>query len=78
MFVATYKDFVNALVARIVIGGMSLYAMAGSVVTWQTLVELFSEEKAVVVSQIVALVGYFCYYLATFLIVPKVIEEKDI
>lgn len=78
LFIATYKDFINALAARIVIGGMSLYAMAGAVVTWLTLVELFSEEKAVVVSQTVALVGYLCYYLATFLIVPKVIEEKDI
>ena len=75
LFIATYKHFVNPMVVRIVIGVMSLYAMVSSVITWMTLVEVFAEEKAIVVSQAVAIAGYFCYYLATFLIVPKTIEE---
>lgn len=72
---ATYKGFENAIVTRVVIGIMSLYALSGSAVTWYTLVSMFPEETVMIVSQAIAVVGYLCYYLATFLIVPKAAEE---
>lgn len=71
---ATYKGFENAIVLKVVIGAMSLYSMFGSVVTWCTLVSMFPEETVMIVSQAVAIVGSFCYYVATFLIVPKAAE----
>lgn len=72
---ATYKGFENDTVLKVAIGVMSLYSLFGSVVTWITLVRTFPEETAMIVSQAVAIVGYLCYYLATFLIVPKAAEE---
>lgn len=72
---ATYKGFENGTVLKVAIAVMSLYAMLGSVVTWYTLLRTFPEETVMIVSQAIAIVGYFCYYLATFLIVPKAAEE---
>lgn len=72
---ATYKGFESTMVLKVVIGVLSLYAMFGSVVTWYTLFQKFPKETVMIVSQAVAIVGYFCYYLATFLIVPKAAEE---
>lgn len=72
---ATYKGFENGTVLKVAIAVMSLYAMFGSVVTWYTLFRTFPEETVMIVTQAIAIVGYFCYYLATFLIVPKAAEE---
>ncbi len=73
-----YKGFDHILAARIIIAGMSLYAMIGSVVTFQTVANMFPEEEGMIISQAIALVGYLAYYVATFLIVPSVLKETSI
>lgn len=73
-----YKGFDNITLTRVIIAGMSLYAMFSSVVTLMTLAEFFPEEKELIVCQIIAVVGFLAYYLATFLIVPRVLKETSI
>lgn len=73
----TYKGIDSILLIRIVIGGISLYSTLGSVVTVHTLISYFPEETVMITAQVIAVIGYCCYYLATFLIVPKVVEENN-
>ncbi len=73
----TYKGFEGDTVIRIVMGIMILYSVAGSVVTWATVLRIFPEEVTFLTSQAIAILGNICYYAATFLIVPKAIKEVD-
>ena len=77
LFIVTYKGFEHITLLRVVIGAMSLYAMAGSVISLKTMMELFPEETVIIVSQAVAVVGFFAHYLATFLFVPKWASEHE-
>lgn len=74
---AIYKGFENIVLLKLMIGGMSLYAMVGSVGNVALLISYFPDETAMIISQVIAVAGYFCYYLATFLFVPKVVEENS-
>ena len=74
LFFVTYKGFEKVLIIKIVTAVMGVYSTIGSLVTWFTLVRMFGEETEMIVSQGIAIIGYTCYYVATFLIVPKAVE----
>ena len=71
----TYKGFENIVLIRVFMGIMIAYSVVSSLVTLFVVIGFFSEETVILTSQAIAVVGNICYYLATFLIVPKVAEE---
>ena len=71
----TYKGFENIKMIRVIMGIMIAYSSIATVLTLVTAIRYFPEETVLIASQMVATVGNICYYLATFLIVPKVVEE---
>ena len=71
----TYKGFEHIIAIRVIMGAMIAYSLMSSTVTLFVVWRMFPEETVVLVSQLIAIVGNFGHYLATFLIVPKAVEE---
>lgn len=73
----TYKGFENINMIRWIMGIMIAYSIVSGVVTLITAITFFPEETVLITSQVIAMIGNICYYLATFLIVPKAVEEVE-
>lgn len=71
----TYKGFENINMIRVVMGGMIAYSIFSGMVTLTAFASYFPKETVMIATQVIALVGNICYYVATFIMVPKAVEE---
>ena len=71
----TYKGFDHIVAIKVIMGAMIAYSVISSVVTLLVVWRMFPEETVILGTQLIAIVGNVGYYLATFLIVPKAVEE---
>ena len=71
----TYKGFDHIVAIKVIMGVMIAYSVISATVTLFVVWRMFPEEIVILGSQLIAIVGNVGYYLATFLMVPKVVEE---
>ena len=71
----TYKGFDYIVAIKVIMGAMIAYSVISSVVTLLVVWRMFPEETVILGTQLIAILGNIGYYLATFLIVPKAVEE---
>ncbi|MBE5888310.1 MAG: hypothetical protein E7283_05665 [Lachnospiraceae bacterium] len=71
----TYKGFEYIIAIKVIMGAMIAYSVISATVTLFVVWRTFPEETVILVSQLIAIVGNLGHYLATFMIVPKAVEE---